>query len=167
MQIKHTRRHREGTRKQVQGIRAQGARASTTRSRRHAVSTKQAGKRTNEGKVRAGRCRVRANRTDMQCTPRARHRTCRCPPPAGFHDCCSEGARETEPLSWSHRVCARTANMQMQTVQAAPSQDSRIARESRAAASDACVKIQCIHSPGIRIRSMAANRATRSDTMCR
>jgi len=38
VQTKHTRRRREGTRKQVQGIRAEGARASTTRSRRHSVS---------------------------------------------------------------------------------------------------------------------------------
>ena len=35
---KHTRRHREGTRKQVQGLRAGETRASTTRSRRHALS---------------------------------------------------------------------------------------------------------------------------------
>jgi len=35
---KHTRRHREGTRKQVQGTRAKGARASTARARRHATS---------------------------------------------------------------------------------------------------------------------------------
>jgi len=65
---KHTRRHREGTRKQVHSSRAQGARASITRARRHAVSAnKQAGKHTNEGKVRAGRCRVLAHRKDMQC----------------------------------------------------------------------------------------------------
>jgi len=68
VQTKNPRRHREGTCKQVQGIRAQGARASTTRSLRHTVTdNKQDGKHTNEGKVRAGRCRVRANREDMQC----------------------------------------------------------------------------------------------------
>jgi len=66
--FRDTRRHREGTRKQVQGTRAKWARASTTRTQKHTVSVnKQAGKRTNEGKVRAGRCRVRAHRKDMQC----------------------------------------------------------------------------------------------------
>jgi len=38
VQTKCTSRHGEGTRKQVQGICAQEARASTTRSGRHAVS---------------------------------------------------------------------------------------------------------------------------------
>jgi len=56
---KHTRRHRGGTHKRVQGTREEGARASTARARRHTVSVnKQAGKRKNEGKIRAGRCRV-------------------------------------------------------------------------------------------------------------
>jgi len=50
------------------GTRAQGARASTTRARRHVVSVnKQTGERTNEGKERAGRCRVHAHRKFMQC----------------------------------------------------------------------------------------------------
>jgi len=65
---KYTRRHREGTRKQVYGSRAQGARASITRARRHVVSAnKQSGKHTNEDNVRAGRCRVLAHWKDMQC----------------------------------------------------------------------------------------------------
>jgi len=38
VQRKHTRRHSKGMRKQMQDTLAQGARASTTRSRRHAVS---------------------------------------------------------------------------------------------------------------------------------
>jgi len=37
---KYTRRHRESTRKQVQGTRAERARASTTRDRRHRLSSK-------------------------------------------------------------------------------------------------------------------------------
>jgi len=62
---KHTRRHRGGTRKKCG---APGARASITRTRRHAVSVnKQAGKRTDKGKVRAGRCTERAHRKFMEC----------------------------------------------------------------------------------------------------
>jgi hypothetical protein len=45
-----------------------GPRKHDTRSQARGICQhKQAGKRTNEGKVRAGRCRVRAHRKDMQC----------------------------------------------------------------------------------------------------
>jgi len=62
VQTKYTSRHREGTRKQVQGIlRTRGPRKHHTLSQARGICQhKQAGKHTNEGKERA-------NRKDMQC----------------------------------------------------------------------------------------------------
>mmetsp|Transcript_96790 Transcript_96790/g.156161 ORF Transcript_96790/g.156161 Transcript_96790/m.156161 type:complete len:163 (-) Transcript_96790:242-730(-) len=84
---KHTRRHRDNTRNQVQGTYAQRARGRTTRTLAgtRQCQDKQAYKRANRCKVHAYRCEARAHR-DMRCkhpdkgTGRAR---------GPCHDCCA------------------------------------------------------------------------------
>jgi len=74
VQTKYTSRHREDTRKQVQGICAQGARASTTRSRRHAVSVNTSRLAKTQTKARYAQAGAEYAQTGRTCSASTRAR---------------------------------------------------------------------------------------------